>query len=486
MLTVRQSFSYDCDVLIAGAGPAGSGLALHLARQGVKVIVAEAECFPRDKVCGDGVSPVALAELEHLGITGTDAFKQANEIRRVGLFLKNDQVIIDLSKPDHLPHHARIIPRLQLDHWIASAAQSAVVDYIQRARVADFRISDTGIHVTVKHAGRLRTLKAKLLVGADGTNSRVARQLNGAKPADEFRLLGLRSYFDGVEGPADRVDIFFNEACFPGIFWMFPLGAERANIGMAMVAKTYPATDKHIQNMLLHQIRNDPMLQLRIGKGKMDGKISGWPINFYNRNKRIADNRILLAGDAAGLINPLSGDGIQYALLSARWASEVIIQSLLKNDFSAATLQAYTRKIEAELGYDFALSNLLVQFPRNKALGKLWFSILELMIAQAKTDKVYADTVAGIFEGTYPSYKALNHSFILKSLGQGICGVERSLGTVITHPEKLIGSGVSSAELLINILTTVARQNKDQWQWLKSTFKKTLQVGGHFLRHQQK
>jgi menaquinone-9 beta-reductase len=129
MIHIKQIQKYDCDVLIVGGGPAGSGLAYHLSKKGYKVIVAEAAIFPRDKVCGDGVSPIALAELHAMGITGTEKFALANEINKVGLFIKTDKVFINLSKPDHLPYHARIIPRIELDSWIYEAAKNAGAIY---------------------------------------------------------------------------------------------------------------------------------------------------------------------------------------------------------------------------------------------------------------------------------------------------------------------------------------------------------------------
>ena len=125
MITIKSVHKYDCDVLIAGGGPAGSALAFHLSKKGLKVIVAETERFPRDKICGDGVSPIALAELEAMGIKKWKKFSLANEISKVGLFIKNDKVFIDLSKPEHLPFHARIIPRIELDNWIYETAKKA-------------------------------------------------------------------------------------------------------------------------------------------------------------------------------------------------------------------------------------------------------------------------------------------------------------------------------------------------------------------------
>ena len=146
MVTIKPIQKYDCDVLIAGGGPAGSGLAFHLAGKGFKVIVVEAEKFPRDKVCGDGVSPIALSELHAMGITGMEKFARANEISKVGLFIKNDKVFIDLSKPSHLPFHARIIPRIELDQMIYEAAISVGATYIESIRVVSYSISPFGFN----------------------------------------------------------------------------------------------------------------------------------------------------------------------------------------------------------------------------------------------------------------------------------------------------------------------------------------------------
>lgn len=483
MLTVKPVQKYDCDVLIAGGGPAGSGLAFHLAGKGYKVIVADAETFPRDKVCGDGVSPIALAELQHMGITQTENFAKANEIKQVGLFIKNDKVIINLTKPDHLPFHARIIPRIELDHWICNAARSVNATYIESARVTGFTIKPGVAIAELKQGQKQISVRAKMIVGADGSSSTIARQMNGHCPDNEFQLLGLRSYYEDVNGPTDRVDIYFSEESFPGIFWMFPKGPAGANIGMAMVSKTMPTKPSRVKELLINHIHHNKDIRERIGEGKMAGKIQGWPITFYNSKSKITGQRIALVGDAAGLINPLSGDGIQYALLSARWASETIIQCLQTHDFSGQALYAYRKRVDAELGYDFALSNLLVQFPRNKTFSKLWMTILEVMIARAKEDKIYAGIIAGIFEGTYPSYKALNASFILKSLKQGANELGNSLTKTISKPEAIINNGLQFSGNMVTMLAELNTYQKDHISWLKKTVGKTISLAGHVMQN---
>ncbi|MEO6220487.1 MAG: FAD-dependent oxidoreductase, partial [Ginsengibacter sp.] len=240
MITIQPIHKYDCDVLIVGGGPAGSALAFYLAKQSIKVIVVEAEKFPRDKICGDGVSPIALAELQRLGITESGEFLKANEINKVGLFIEDQKVMIDLSKPDHLPFHARIIPRLQLDNWIYKAAQKSGAIYLEESRVCNYIINEDVVIAEIKQRRSTQKIKSKIIVGADGSRSVVARLLNGSKPPNEFQLLGLRAYYEGVNGPEDRVDIFFSGENFPGIYWMFPTGQNAANIGLAMVSKTFP------------------------------------------------------------------------------------------------------------------------------------------------------------------------------------------------------------------------------------------------------
>ena len=483
MITVRPNIRYDCDVLIAGGGPAGSGLAYHLASHGVKVVVAEAKKFPRDKVCGDGVSPIALAELHHMGITGTDQFELANEIDKVGLYIRDEKVFVDLAKPDELPYHARIIPRLELDNWIYEAAKKAGARYLESTRVTGYETTADAANVTLQtKSKKTMRLKARVIVGADGGNSTVAHQLRGRKPYEEFQLLGLRSYYDGVNGPRDRVDIFFSEESFPGIFWFFPKGKNGANIGIAMVSQTLPDKPSHVKDLLMNHISTNPDIARRIGNGRPKGKINGWPITFFNPESQITDHRLMLTGEAAGLINPLSGDGIQYALLSARWASESLIECLKQDDFSRAGLASYRKRVIDEVGYDFALSNLMVQFPRNKTLSKLWMTILSVMISRAKKDHNYATTIAGIFEGTYPSYHALTLPFIVKSLEEGGIEAGEFLGRSLNEPSTLIQTGANFSEGAVGLVGEILENPGIHGAWAMKTLGKTVSVAGYMAK----
>lgn len=484
MINIRVVHKYDCDVLIAGGGPSGSSLAFYLAHKGIKVIVLESQKFPRDKICGDAVSAVALAELQKLGITDLEEFTKANEINDVALFIEQQKVTVDLSRAEHLPFQGRVIPRLQLDNWIYEAAKNVGAIFFEDTRLVNYSINEEYVLAEIKQGVHTRKLKAKILAGADGSNSAVARILNGNKPAEAYQLLGLRAYYEGVNGPMDRCDIFFTGDNFPGLFWLFPTGRDTANVGSAMIASTLPPNQTHVKTLLNEQIQNNKNLSERIGKGKIKGKVYGWPLTFRNPKDKIINDRLLLIGDAAGLINPLSGDGIQYALLSARWAAECLFECTAKNDFSLVALNGYKKKLDKEMAYDMALANLLIQVTRNRAFTPVWMEILLILFERAKTDKQYAGIIGGIFDGTLPSYKALNPNFILKSVLQG--GIHFGLNTaagILQGPQYWMQKGKDGSRLASRIVDSIKKNPSANVKWVADILRNGLGVAGHVVRN---
>jgi len=163
------------------------------------------------------------------------------------------------------------------------------------------------------------------------------------------------------------------------------------------------------------------------------GNIEAWPLPVFNPALRCAGDRLLLTGDAGGLVNALNGEGIQYALLSGRWASGTIKKALDSNDFSKAVLEGFRRRVEREIGYDLALSGTIIGLIRNRSLNPLWLDMLKVIIQRACIDPAYAGTAGGILAGVVPASRVIKPGFLAKTVLQagihfGFKGMRLTLG----------------------------------------------------------
>jgi len=467
MIHIRIRPNFDSDVVVVGAGPAGAAFAVHMVRAGFKVMLIDRQTFPRDKVCGDFVGPAALLELKQLGITDLDAYKRTNKIRHATLYLDGKELITQsLPRVANLPVNARVITRMMLDHWILEAARKAGAQILEGHKVIGFEIDSDGVEISLQGAAGARTLRTKLLIGADGSSSTVARLMRGSGASNEDRIIAVRAYFEGIEGPADEADLYFTGKSFPGYYWLFPTGKKSANVGVGMVLETLPPADNHLRDLLSELIEKDSALKKRLKNARMVGKVVGWPLTTYNPGLKITDDRIMLIGDAAGLINPLNGEGIQYALLSGKWAAEAAANCCRTGDFGKKVLEPYAGRIEKEFRYDMALAGFLVQMIRNRILNPVWLQSLRIIVARARLDPDYAYIAGGILAGLLPASKVVNPEFILSTLEQAAMsmGVETALN-VIRGPEYLANIGLRGLELGFDMAAETVQNPLGLFRW---------------------
>lgn len=485
MQPVQIRPGYDCDVLVAGGGPAGASAAIHLARAELNVILLDRQQFPRDKVCGDFVGPAALLELQELGISGRKDYRSSNIIRQAALYLDGEELIVQsIPRVEGLPDNGRVIPRLFLDNWVFEAAKGAGVRTLEKHKVVGFERDASGVQVEVRCPSGVRQFYTRLLIGADGSSSRISRLLRGSAIPHQNLIVGVRAYFEGVSGPADQADLYFSGDSFPGYYWLFPTGPNSANVGIGMVLKTVPPVEDPLRELLLDLIEKDTALCKRLRNATMQGKILGWPLNTYNPDLNIADERVMLIGDAAGLINPLNGEGIQYALLSGKWAAQVAARCAEMNDFSKKALQPYTQMIEDYLGYDMALAGLIVQFIRNRSLNPVWLQALHIIVERARLDPDYARTAGGILAGMLPASNVINLKFLLGTLEQAAVslGVESVLHA-LRSPGCLVRAGMDGLKIGINLATESIQDPLALAKWGMGLTKSTAELLGEAAKH---
>lgn len=467
--TVKQDF--DADVIVAGAGPAGAAAACHLARCDASVIVLDRATFPRDKVCGDCVGPLALVELGALGVSQMEGYSQTNIGRRGALYLDGEE-LISLRLPDltEVPQCGRVIPRLTLDNLVVDAARQAGARVMEGFALADFSLQRGA--VTVKAIGPScgLTLRARLLIGADGSSSAVARIMRGSPPPRRDRMVAARAYFTNVEGPQDQLDVYISGGCFPGYCWLFPTGNGEANVGLGIPIETLPPHEETPAVMLRRFLRDDPALAARLRNASLRGRIVGWPLVTYNHRLPIVADRLMLIGDAAGFINPLNGEGIQYALLSARWAAETVVSRLTDGDFSARALAPFAARVECELGCDMALARLIVQYITNRALTPVWLRALKIITARACCDAEYARIVAGIFAGLAPARDALNLKVVVGTIDQAAKSLAiKALFTALGGPRGWAELGIDIAQVGFNFASDATANPSGFIDWLTCT-----------------
>jgi geranylgeranyl reductase family protein len=413
--------AHDCDAVVVGGGPAGSAAAARLAARGFTTVLVDRSVFPRDKACGDFVGPAALAELADLGVTGTEAFDATNRIGKCALYIDGGQVgALEIPEVDGLPGHGRVIPRRRLDAWVLDTARNAGATVFDGRKVTRVEQAPDAVTVQGESAAGSWQLRTRLVIGADGSSSMVARTLRGNGPAHQDRIMAVRAYFDEVGGPDDRVDICVSSDSLPGYSWLFPCGASQANVGVGMVMSTYPQTGHNLRELLLRLIAEDPLMRHRLQRARIRGRIVGWPLTTYNPQLPLVADRIMLVGDAAGLINPLNGEGIQYALHSARWAADVAADRLCSGQLDATSLAAYERRVHQQLGQDMAFSRLVIQLIRNRALNPVWLRTLRIIAARASIDADYAYRIGCVVTGLAPTTTTLGLSVATKTVLQAM------------------------------------------------------------------
>lgn len=469
---------YDADVLIVGGGPSGSLCAYYLAKAGKEVILIDSENFPRNKICGDFVSPVGLNELMEIGIWDLSDFKKTNVITGATVYL-DGVPLITKSLPDMegLPNYGRVIPRITLDNWILEAARKQGVQIITPCKLESYSVNDNCVNIDCNQEGKQKHFVTKIIIGADGSNSKVARIMHGKKPNPENKIVAVRAYFENTNCISQQAELFFTSKSFPGYYWFFPTSATTANVGIGMMLENFPKEEIHLKNLLLDMIENDESFKSKIGNGKATDKIVGFPLSIYNPKAPLVKDRVLLTGDAAGLVNSINGEGMQYAMQSGRWAAESIITCLGKNDLSAKSLKIFETKVKSEIGYDMSISNIVMQFIRNRNLNPLWLKLLAIMIAQAKKDEKYANIAGGILAGMVPTNTAINFYFIRKSLFRGLIFPFKGTFGIFTFLKNSITFGATSFFLAI-------KQRAEYWNWIKNIFSSILSAIKLFSKRQ--
>jgi len=337
--------SDEHEVLIVGAGPAGSTLAYFLARAGRDVLLIDKADFPRDKTCGDGLTPRALAVLRHMGLL--DQIEAAGcRIGALRFYAPNGRLLYSpIPACDDLPTFLVVLPRMRLDHLLLQHAQAAGAHY--RAQVEATNVVRAGeriVGVEVQTPGGPETLRARYVVLATGAGvGLLERAKLLARPPQYGRA--VRGYYEGVGQLTDAIEFHMHSVPLPGYAWVFPTSATSANVGVGDFTDKAHQGGRPSPRQALDNFLVSPLVAERMAGAKLQGAIKGYPLRFDFPTAQLAFPGLMLIGEAAGLVNPLTGEGIDYALESAEAAAEGLVEALRHGQPDARTAEAYTRAL---------------------------------------------------------------------------------------------------------------------------------------------
>jgi geranylgeranyl reductase family protein len=364
--------SKQYDVIIVGAGPAGSNTAIsykHL-NPDLNIAIFDKSQFPRDKSCGDAIGPGVINALKRFGnehilngepeVVSTTLFGPKN----IGIQNYIPEV---KNKEDSVVY---VIPRLDLDNRIFDLAKSLDVDSYEEYRYLGFdRTKDKKIAVTFKNSyGEEETYLTKILVGADGANSRVRKNLNLNQNTDWHKAIAIRAYIDSpnyLEIFKERSLMFeINVSALRGYAWAFPSKDTLINIGIGMPLSLFKKENKNINEMLNDFVETLESRGVIVDNIRME---KSYMLPFASSRPKLAHDQVALVGDAGSMINPMSGEGIFYGMESGFLLAENT-HNFLKNENEKINqgIRAYEKSFNKRFSKHYlscALARLVLQSP---------------------------------------------------------------------------------------------------------------------------
>ena len=359
--------TFDFDLIIVGAGPAGFACAYQLRNQDLKIAIIDQATFPRDKICGDALSADVVNQLYRMDQSLGEKFESfAQKIDSHGVrFVAPNHSFLDINyrNPKHGNAAGYISKRMDFDHFLFQQIENQPnIEVFQSEKVLDIIRNSDGIDLKTDQ----RQITAKMIVGADGAHSIVNRKLGNIKVEKDHYCAGIRQYYVGVNGfHADQhIELHFYKELLPGYFWIFPLPNGQANVGLGMLSSEVSKKKIDLKKALSDLIQLKPDLKERFKNARSLEKPQGFGLPIGSKKRPISGNRFLLLGDAASLIDPFTGEGIGNALRSGRIAAEHIIDAYQNQNFNANSLKKYDHMVYHKMWNELRISRQLQKLLR--------------------------------------------------------------------------------------------------------------------------
>jgi len=332
------------DVVVIGAGPGGSSAAYYNASLGKRVLLLDKATFPRDKTCGDGLTPRALHILDDMGVLA-QAEDAGFRVNGISVFARHGATM-QAGVPHHPEFHdyLLVVPRLRLDDILRRRAIEQGAQFEGNAKVTRLTADETGVDIHAEVNGQPVTYRAKVVVAAVGANIGFLREMGLLHYAPR-PIVAVRAYYDGLQDLGDHIQAHFEEVPMPGYGWIFPTGPASANIGLGLWREQANAAGS-LRAALARFVASPRLHNLMQGATQV-GAIKSYPLRIDFTTSPTFGNRVLLVGESVGLVSPLTGEGIDFALETGKLAAEFLQSCFAADDFSQRAFSGYDRTLRA-------------------------------------------------------------------------------------------------------------------------------------------
>jgi geranylgeranyl reductase family protein len=372
----------DADVIVVGAGPGGSAAAFHLARHGLRVELLEKSEFPREKVCGDGLTPRSVTQLVKMGVdTEADGW-----IRNKGLRVIGGGIRMELPWPELAshPNYGLTRTRMDFDQILAQTAVKAGAKLRTSTNVSGPVVDQSGrvVGVTAVVGPDKEPIeyRAPVVIAADGVSGRFALGMGIAKREDRPIGVAVRRYYQSPKHDDDYLESWLElksreggDTLLPGYGWIFGMGDGRVNVGLGVLNSSAAFGKTNYRTMLTDWLSTTPPEWGMTDEANADGPIMGAALPMgFNRVPHYSRG-VLLVGGSGGMVNPFNGEGIAYAMESGEMAAEVVVQALARPEGSSRerALGQYSAALRARYGGYYRLGGWFVKLIGNPQIMRV-------------------------------------------------------------------------------------------------------------------
>lgn len=383
----------ETKVCIIGAGPGGACAALQLAQLGIECIVVDKAVFPRDKVCGDGLSGKVLTILERIDKGIGERLQQAAfKMNSWGVtFVAPNRIGMDIPyksdyQNDKSDPRGFVCKRIDFDNFLVEELKRRPeIRLFEGVSIDKYELREDGYYLSDK--GGTFQVKADLILVANGAHSAFTKEVAGIKMEPEHYIAGIRAYYKGVANMHQDafIELHFLKSMLPGYFWIFPLPNGEANVGVGMLSTTVRNKKVNLKKLMLDTLATDPIMKERFKNATLEGSIDGYGLPLGSKRRKLHGERYMLIGDAGYLIDPFTGEGIGNALYSGQIAARQAAAAIAAKDYSDSFLNSYDQEVYRILGPEMEVSTKLqklIKYPwlfnllmkmgsRNKQLKEL-------------------------------------------------------------------------------------------------------------------